>query len=113
MMDLLHLLKQTKHLQTKLVEIQKQLTTKRVEVATGGGLVTVVADGEQNIVSLKIDPQIFDRENKEMVESLVVAAVNEAKRKSQEIAADEIKKMAGGLNFQSLLSPILNMVEKT
>ncbi|MCH7760999.1 YbaB/EbfC family nucleoid-associated protein [candidate division TA06 bacterium] len=104
MMDFLNLMNQAKDIQAKLGEVQKELSTKRVEVTTGGGMITVVADGQQLIVSLKIDPQLFDRENVEMVEDLIVAAVNEAKRRSQEVAAEEMKRLTGGLNVQGLLN---------
>lgn len=103
-MDFLNLMKQAKDIQEKLGEVQKELSTKRVEVTTGGGMITVVADGQQLIVSLKIEPQLFDRENIEMMEDLIVAAVNEAKRRSQEVAAEEMKRLTGGLNVQGLLN---------
>ena len=109
MMDFLNLMKQAKKIESKLGEVQKELSTKRVEATTGGGMITVVADGQQYIVSLKIDSKIFDRENKEMMEDLIVAAVNEAKRKSQEIAAEEMKRLTGGLNVQGLLNQFTDL----
>jgi len=111
MMDLLNFMKQAKNFQEKWVKIQRELSSKKAEVITGGGMVKVIVDGQQNIVSLKIDPQVFQREHQEMVENLIVSAVNEAKRKSQEIATEEIKRMAGGLNIQSLLNPLNNLEE--
>jgi len=110
-MDLLNFMKQAKNLQEKMGDVQRELSSKRVEVATGGGMVKVMADGQQNIVSLKIDPKVFERENLEMVEDLILSAVNEAKRRSQEVASEEIKRLAGGMNLQKFLN-MLNLKEE-
>lgn len=91
-------------MQAKLAEVQKELSSKRVEVITGGGMITVVADGQQNIVSLKIDAEVFDRENLEMMENLIVAAVNQAKQRAQEVANEEMQRLTGGMNIQGLLN---------
>ena len=111
-MDFVKLMRQAKTIQAKLGEVQKELSTKKVEVTTGGGMITVVADGQQRIISVKIDPQVFSGENKEMIENLIVSAVNEAKRKSQEVAAEEMKRMTGGLNVQNLLNQFSELTEE-
>ncbi len=112
MMDILNFMKQAKGLQSKIGEIQKELSSKKVTVTTGGGMVTVVADGQQNIVSLKIEPQVFEKDNREMVENLIVSAVNEAKKKSQDIAAEEMKRLTGGLNIQNILNQMSHLEEE-
>ena len=87
---------QIKVLRQKMAKMQEELADKRVESSSGGGMVTAVANGRQELVAIKIDPQVVDPEDVEMLEDLVVAAVNDALRKSQELAAQEMNKLAGG-----------------
>lgn len=91
------LIQQVQKLQAMVSQVQKELANKRVTATSGGGMVTAVADGQQNIVEIKIDPEVVDPEDVELLEDLVLAAVNEAKRKAREEAAEELKKIAGGL----------------
>lgn len=85
-----------------LSQVQKELSKKRVVATSGGGMVTVTADGQQNVVEIKIDPEVVDPKDVEMLEDLILAAVNEARRKSQEAAAEEMKKITGGLPIPGL-----------
>jgi DNA-binding YbaB/EbfC family protein len=98
-------MQQVKALQDKMAKMQEELATKTVESAAGGGMVTVVVNGRQEVVNLKIDPQVVDPEDIEMLQDLVVAAVNDGLRKSQELAASEMGKIAGGLNIPGLKIP--------
>ena len=98
-------MQQVKALQDKMAKVQEELAQKTVESTAGGGMVTVVANGRQEVVSLKIDPQVVDPQDIEMLQDLVVAAVNDALRKSQELAADEMGKLAGGINIPGLKLP--------
>ena len=98
-------MQQVKALQDKMAKIQEELANKTVETTSGGGMVTVVANGRQEVVSLKIDPQVVDPQDIEMLQDLVVAAVNDALRRSQEMAASEMSKLAGGLNIPGLNIP--------
>jgi len=98
-------MQQVKALQDKMAKVQEELAEKTVESTAGGGMVTVVANGRQEVVSLRIDPQVVDPQDIEMLQDLVVAAVNDALRKSQELAADEMAKLAGGINIPGLKLP--------
>jgi nucleoid-associated protein EbfC len=98
-------MQQIKSLQDKMAKIQEELALKTVESSAGGGMVTVVVSGRQEIVSIKIDPQVADPEDLEMLQDLIVAAVNDGLRKSQELAAGEMGKLAGGLNIPGLKIP--------
>lgn len=101
-------MQQVKMLQEKMTKIQEELSLKTVESSSGGGMVTAVVNGRQELVQLKIDPQVIDPEDVEMLQDLVLAAVNDALRKSQELAAGEMTKVAGGLNIPGLKIPGLS-----
>jgi DNA-binding YbaB/EbfC family protein len=75
---------------------------KKVEAASGGGMVNVVMNGKQEVLSIRIDPEVVSREDVEMLQDLIVAAVNEAIRKSQELMTEEMKKATGGLSIPGL-----------
>ncbi len=98
-------MQQVKALQDKMAKVQEELAVKTVEASSGGGMVTVVVNGRQELLSLKIDPQVVDPEDVEMLQDLVVAAVNEGMRRAQEMAAGEMSKLAGGLNLPGLKIP--------
>lgn len=98
-------MQQVKALQEKMAKIQEQLVVMTVEATAGGGMVTVVMNGRQELVSLKLEPQVVDPEDIDMLQDLIVAAVNDALRKSQEMAAGEMGKLAGGLNIPGLKIP--------
>jgi nucleoid-associated protein EbfC len=98
-------MQQVKALQEKMAKIQEELVFMTVETTAGGGMVTVVMNGRQELVSLKLEPQVVDPEDLEMLQDLIVAAVNDALRKSQELAAGEMGKLAGGLNIPGLKLP--------
>lgn len=97
MAKLKNLMQQAQRLQTMLTQVQEELSNKRVTASSGGGMVTVTADGQQNIVGIRIDPEVVDPKDVEMLEDLVLAAVNEAKKKSRDMAAEEMKRLTGGL----------------
>lgn len=93
------LLKQAQKLQAKIAEIQKDLAGKTVEVTAGGGMVTVTVSGTQEIMKIKIDPAVVNSGDVEMLEDLIVAAVNEGLRKARELATDEMSRVTGGLGI--------------
>lgn len=93
------LLKQAQKLQAKIAEIQKDLAGKTVEVTAGGGMVTVTVSGTQEIMKIKIDPAVVNSGDIEMLEDLIVAAVNEGLRKARELATDEMSRVTGGLGI--------------
>ncbi|HOI94865.1 MAG TPA: YbaB/EbfC family nucleoid-associated protein [Syntrophobacter fumaroxidans] len=98
-------MQQVKALQDKMARMQEELALKTVEASAGGGMVAVVVNGRQEVLSVKVDRQVVDPEDIEMLQDLIVAAVNDGLRKSQEMAAQEMGKIAGGLNIPGLKIP--------
>ncbi len=102
MKDLGSIMKQAQKIQTQMARMQEELAGRTVEASAGGGMIAVVANGKQEIVSVKIEPEVIDAGDREMLQDLVVAAVNEALRKAQEMVSEEMKKITGGLNIPGL-----------
>lgn len=96
------MLKQVQKMHADMAKAQEELKTKTVEATAGGGVITVVANGSQEIVAIKIKPEAVDPDDIEMLEDLVVAAVNEALRKAQDLVAQEMQKITGGLNIPGM-----------
>ena len=96
------LMKQAQLLQERLAKLQEEAAKKMVEATVGGGMVTVVANGKQEIVSIKIDPEVVNPQDVEMLQDLILAAVNEARRKAQELLAEEMKGLTGGIQIPGL-----------
>lgn len=97
-----NIMKQAKKMQEKLAHLQEEMETKTVEAMTGGGMVTVVVNGRYEIVSLKIEKEVVNPEDIDMLQDLIVAAVNEGIRKAQEMASAEMAKITGGINIPGL-----------
>ena len=97
------MMKQAQKLQSKMMELQEEMANKTVEATAGGGMVTVVVNGKQEIISLTIDPDVVDRQEIEMLQDLIIAAVNEGIRRAQQILADEMKKLTGGMAIPGLM----------
>jgi DNA-binding YbaB/EbfC family protein len=97
------MMKQAQKLQSQMMELQEELAGKTVEATAGGGMVTVVINGKQEIVSLTIDPDVVDRQEIEMLQDLIIAAVNEGIRRAQQIWAEEMKKLTGGMSIPGLI----------
>jgi hypothetical protein len=93
------LLKQAQKIQAEMVRIQEELSHKTVEASAGGGMVTIVANGRQEIVSVKIDPEVMKMGDLEMLQDLILAAINEALKKAQGMIAEEMGKITGGINI--------------
>ena len=96
-------MRQAQKLQEQIQKIQEEVAEKTVEASSGGGMVTVVTDGKQDVVSIKIDPEVVNKDDVEMLEDLIVAAVNEARKRSQELMAGEMGKLTGGMNVPGLV----------
>ncbi len=97
MKDLGDLMKKAQQMKASMDRLQEELASREVEAGAGGGMVTVRATGAQEIASIDIDPSVIDPEEKEMLQDLVQAAVNEALRKSKEMMQEEMGKITGGL----------------
>lgn len=93
---------QLEALQQQMLETQEALGDKTVEVSVGGGVVTVVMNGHHELESIKIAPEVVDPDDVEMLQDLILAAVNEAAQKTQELASDEMGAITGGLNIPGL-----------
>jgi len=97
-----NIMKQAQELQERLGRIQEEAASRTVEASAGGGMVTAVITGKLEVVALRIDPEVLKAQDVEMVQDLVVAAVNQGIRKAQEMMADEMRKVTGGLNIPGL-----------
>jgi len=95
-------MRQAQKLQDRIQKMQEEMADRTVEASAGGGMVTVVANGKQDILSIKIDPEVVSKDDVEMLEDLIVAAVNEARKRSQDLMAGEISKLTGGLGVPGL-----------
>ena len=97
-----NLFKQAQQMQQKMARLQEELGQRTVEASVGGGMVSVTVNGKNEVLSLKIEPQVVDPDDVEMLEDLVLAGVNEALRKSQEMISDEMSKLTGGMKIPGL-----------
>jgi hypothetical protein len=96
-------MKQAKKIQEKIAGMQAELESKTIEATAGGGMVTVVVNGKFEILSLKIDKEVVNPEDLDMLQDLIIAAVNEGVRKAQEMASAEMSKITGGFNIPGLM----------
>lgn len=99
MADFMKMLQQAQEMQGKLQQMQQELENKTVTASSGGGMVTVTADGKGQVRSLRIDPAVVKAEDVEMLEDLVIAAVSEAQKKAADMAQEEMQKLSGGLSL--------------
>ena len=96
------MIQQAQELQARLAKAQQELAEATVEATAGGGAVTVIVTGQQQLKSIKIDPEAITPDDVEMLEDLVLAAINEGLAKSQELAAERMRQVTGGLNIPGL-----------
>ena len=94
-----NMMKQVQKMQQEMQKLQDELEEKEVEASSGGGAVTVVATGKKDIISIKINPEVVDEDDIEMLEDLVLAAVNEALRNANEMVSEEMGKITGGMDI--------------
>ncbi len=97
-----NMMKQAQQLQSKMMKLQEELADKTVESSSGGGMVKVTANGRQQIISIQIEKEVVDPDDVEMLQDLVLAAINDALAKAQEMASSEMGKLTGGLNIPGL-----------
>jgi len=96
------MMKQVQKMQSDMAKLQEELTAKTVEATSGGGMVKVVVNGKQEVLSIEIKPEAVDPEDVEMLQDMIMAAVNEALRQSREMVAREMSKITGGMNIPGL-----------
>jgi DNA-binding YbaB/EbfC family protein len=97
-----NMMKQAQKLQSQIFKLQEELADRTVETTVGGGMVKAVANGKQVVLSVTIDPEVVDPEDVQMLEDLVVAAVNDVLQKSQEMVSAEMNKLTGGFKIPGL-----------
>ncbi len=100
-----NMMKQVQEMQAKMAAMQEELEQSEVEGSAGGGMVTVVANGKYEVLSITIDPEVVDKDDVEMLQDLVTAAVNQAFQKVQELQAEKMASVTGGLNLPGLNLP--------
>jgi hypothetical protein len=96
------LFKQAQEMQSKMAEVQRDLAEKKVEVSTGGGMVKVSANGLNEILSIHIDDELINMKDREVLEDLVVGAINEVHRKVKDLAQEEMTRFTGGMKIPGL-----------
>jgi len=101
-MNIAQIMKQAQKMQEQMARVQDELANKTVEATAGGGMVTVTANGRQEILAVKISPEVINPEDSAMLEDLVTAAVNEALRSARELLQEEMTKITGGLRIPGL-----------
>ncbi|MBZ0159302.1 MAG: YbaB/EbfC family nucleoid-associated protein [bacterium] len=94
-----NMMKQAQRMKAEMEKIQAEAATKRVEGTAGGGMVTVVCNGQGEVVAVKIDPEVAGPDELEMLQDLVMAAANEALRRSRELMSQEMGRLTGGLGL--------------
>ncbi|HHX65751.1 MAG TPA: YbaB/EbfC family nucleoid-associated protein [Chloroflexi bacterium] len=97
-----NMMRQLEELQNQMAQAQSSLEEETVTVSVGGGAITVVMSGTQELKSIKIQPEVVDPEDVEMLQDLIVAAIKEAQNKSQELAASKLGPLAGGIDIPGL-----------
>ena len=97
------MMKQAQQLQAKMLKLQEEMSEKTVETSSGGGMVKVVANGKQQLVSIQIEQEVVDPDDVEMLQDLILAAVNDALTKAQEMVSGEMNKLTGGMNIPGLM----------
>ena len=97
-----NMMKQAQKLQAKMLKMQEELADKTVEATAGGGMIKAVANGRQQILSIQIEKEVVDPDDVEMLQDLILAAVNDALAKSQEMVSGEMNKLTGGLKIPGM-----------
>ena len=97
-----NLMKQAQKFQAKMAKLQEELSEKTIEASSGGGMVTVVVNGQQEILSIKIDPEVVDPDDVEMLQDLILAAINDGMARAKSMVNEEMSKLTGGLNIPNI-----------
>jgi nucleoid-associated protein EbfC len=97
------MMKQAQQLQARMLKLQEELAEKTIETSAGGGMVKVIANGRQQLVSIRIEKEVVDPDDVEMLQDLILAASNDALTKAQEMATEEMNKLTGGLNIPGMM----------
>lgn len=101
--DLSNLFKQAQEIQHRMAQVQQELAQKNVEASAGGGMVKVTVNGQLALASIKVDPSVINPQEGEMLEDLILAAVNEGLRRAREMVSEEMSKVTGGVKIPGLM----------
>ena len=102
MKNMNQMMKQVKKMQQQMEKAQEELKNKTIEASAGGGMVTVVANGHKEILNITIKQEVVDPDDIEMLQDLVIAAVNDALKQADQLASQDLGKFTGGLNIPGL-----------
>lgn len=97
-----NMMKQAQQLQKKMMKLQDELSEKTIEASAGGGMIKVLANGKQQVISIKLEKEVVDPDDIEMLQDLLLAAINDALSRSQEMVSSEMSKLTGGLNIPGM-----------
>ncbi|MDY6399655.1 MAG: YbaB/EbfC family nucleoid-associated protein [Synergistales bacterium] len=97
-----NILKQVRQMQSQMMQVQEKLASETVEASVGGGMVSAVFTGQGDIVSVSIDPEVINKDDKEMLEDLIVSAVNEGLKKSRELMTERMGGITGALGAMGM-----------
>ena len=97
-----NLMKQAQKFQTQMAKLQEELGDKTIEASVGGGMVTVVVNGRQELLSINIDPEVIDPNDAEMLQDLILAAVNDGLTRAKDMVNEEMGKLTKGLNIPNI-----------
>ena len=97
-----NLMKQAQQFQSKMAKLQEELGEKTIDASAGGGMVTVVVNGRQEVESIQIDPEVVDAEDVEMLQDLILAAVNDGLTRAKNMVNEEMGKLTKGLNLPNI-----------
>lgn len=101
-MDMSDIMKKAQQMQQKLSQVQNELSDKTVTASVGGGMVSVTVNGRNELISIQIDREVINPEDREMLQDLIVSAVNEGIKKAQDMAQAEMRKLTGGINIPGI-----------
>ena len=96
------IMKQAQQLQTKMAKLQEEIGEKTLEVSSGGGMVTVEVNGRQEVLSINIEPEVIDPEDRDMLQDLILAAVNDGLSRAKNMMNEEMGKLTKGMNIPGM-----------
>src|SRR5210317_609303 len=102
-MDMNEIMRQAQQMQQKMSQVQNELAGRTVTASVGGGMVSVILNGKNELLSVQIDREVINPEDREMLQDLIVSAVNEGLKKAQDMAQAEMRKITGGINIPGIL----------
>ena len=97
-----NLMKQAQKIQSQMTKLQDELGDRTIEASSGGGMVTVVVNGRQEILTMNIDPEVIDPDDVEMLQDLIIAAVNDGMSRAKDMVSEEMGKLTKGLNLPNI-----------